>query len=193
MATKLSIYNRALQKIGQASLASLDANNKSIRELETAYNPTLKKILRRYPWNFAIRRVSLSASGDTPVYGFEHEYLLPIDCLRILEVDHKGYLWKVEQAVSGGNLKAVVTDLSSPIKVRYIKFEENTALYDPLFAELLAHMIAIEICEPITQSNTKKDILLAELKTVRADALAADGQEDTPDEVDDGSWWESRV
>jgi hypothetical protein len=193
MTSKLSIYNRALQKLGQQSLASLDVNNKSIRELTTAYEPRLKALLRRYPWNFAIKRVSLSTTGETPAFEYTNEFLIPSDCLRVLKVDSGEYPYKIERSVVDGNLSAIVTNASAPIKIRYIAYVENTSLYDPLFAELLSHLIAIDVCEAITQSNTKKNLLLEELKRVRADAFAADGQEDYPDPLSDGSWWESRL
>lgn len=53
----------------------------------------------------------------------------------------------------------------------------NASEFDPLFVEGLGCKIALEVCEPLTQSTTKHEQIKADYKTVMRDARAVNGIE----------------
>jgi len=180
----VDICNRALQKVGAAAqLASLDDDTKEARACRRAYDPVRRSALRLHPWNFALARAGLAALAEAPAWGHAYQYAWPADALRILAVngDARGLEWRVEG-------RRVLADAGPPLDVLYIRDEADAAVFDAQFREALAHLLAIELAEPITQSNTKKQILEGERDRILAAATRSDALESTPRDLPEDSW-----
>ncbi len=187
--SEVQICNRALQKIGaEARIASLDDDTKEARECNRAYDPVRRGALRLHPWNFAIARTTLAALSEAPAWGFAYQYPWPEDALRVLSVegDGAGLVWRVEG-------RKVLTDSAAPLAIVYIADVTDTAAFDDQFREVVAHLLAIELAEPITQSNTKKQILRDELSALITGAARADALEGTPVPLGEDAWLQARV
>jgi hypothetical protein len=52
--------------------------------------------------------------------------------------------------------------------------------------------LAVDICEKLTQSNTKKQQLNTEYKEAVADARKVDAFEGGPQDAADDDWWNAR-
>ena len=150
MASEVQICNRALQKLGSDSITSLADATEPARECNRAYFDVRDAELRDHNWNFAITRVQLAALATGPVWGFDKQFQLPADCLRVIEVNglNDPGAWTVEG-------RMLLANAAAPLDVRYVKRETDAGLFDPLFAEALASRLAAELAEPLTQSNTK--------------------------------------
>ncbi len=188
--SKEAICNRALQKVGsEARILILDTDDtRESRECLRVYDLARKAALRSHPWNFALERESLAALSTAPLWGYALQYQWPTNCLRVLRIidDELNLAWKVEG-------RKILTDCTAPLKILYVKDEEDTAQFDAQFFEVLAHMIAIQIVEPLTQSNTKKQVLLEELRPLLAAATLTDALEGTPDDFAEDSWLQARA
>ena len=87
MATsEVEIANSALRKIGADRIASLNEDNKRARLCKDAIPLLRQEVLRSHPWNFAIDRIPLAQLTTTPAGGFDFEYALPADVLRVLHI-----------------------------------------------------------------------------------------------------------
>ena len=182
MASDVQICNLALQKLGQPALISLTDNSRAGRECANAYAPARDAVLRDHPWNFAIERASLAELSMAPAWGYGHQYQLPGDCLRVLEVeDDAQFPWKLE----GGRL---LCDAGAPLYIRYVKRISDPTLFDSLFVHALAARLAYELAEPLTQSNTKKDQAAQDYAALLRMAKRADGQEGSPDDFPEDDW-----
>ncbi|MCP4328430.1 MAG: hypothetical protein GY791_08340 [Alphaproteobacteria bacterium] len=185
----VEICNRALQKIGaEARITSLDDDTKEARECGRAYDPVRRAALRLHPWNFALARASVASLSVAPAWGYAHQFPWPADALRILRVDGDGTgaEWRVEG-------HRVLSDGGGPLNVLYVADIADTALFDSQFREVCAHLLAIELAEPISQSNTKKQILRDELGALLAGATRADAQEGTPESLPEDAWIVARA
>lgn len=153
MASEVDICNRGLQKLGASRITSLLQDTPNARSCNTAYPNLRDKLLRSHPWRFAITRATLAADATEPDWGKANAFQLPSDCLRVLapypEDNLNSHDWEIEG-------RKIYTDDSDPLYIRYIKREEDPNQFDALFAECLSALIALELCEEITQSNTKK-------------------------------------
>jgi hypothetical protein len=98
--SKVSVANIALQKLSSGKISALDQDHPNARTMDRAYDPCRKKELRRYDWGFAIKRASLPADSEGPVWGNYNRFALPNDYLRILFDDESGQAvrWKIEAA-----------------------------------------------------------------------------------------------
>ncbi len=167
MPSKVDICNRALQKLGAARITSLGQNSVSARAMNTAYEPVKKAMLRSHPWSFAISRAELAADADEPDWGRANSFQLPSDFLRLAEDYNEDAINDKDWEIEGDK---IITDDSDPIYIRYVKDVTDPNEFDALFCEALSTNLAVECCEELTQSNTKKEALLGDLKRIMAEA-----------------------
>jgi hypothetical protein len=194
MASQVQICNLALTKLGSERILSLSDNNKQARTLSAIYDELRDDELRRHLWNFAMTRTSLPADAATPAWGFDFQYSLPAACLRLVQVndlflplgrsDYSDILG-VPFQLEG---RKILTDLSAPLKIRYLQRITDTNLHDPSFNNVLATRLAMEACEDITQSNTKKESLRGDYRDAIAAARSADALENPPQPIAEDPW-----
>lgn len=156
MASVIDICNRALQKLGAERITSLTQKSENARACNIIYEPIRNAELRSHPWNFAIKRARLAASSTTPAFGFDNKYALPSDFLRLLPPDSDYNYNSIDWQIEG---KFILTNDTGSLDIRYIAVVEDPTLFDALFIEVLANRIAIELCEQLTQSNTKAQMV----------------------------------
>lgn len=192
MASKVSIANRALAKLGEDRILLLTDDNKRARTINQMFDDVLDAELRRYRWKFTITRAELPALAEAPAWGYLYQYPLPADYLALVQVNDiyvragTGVaLWQVES----GN---ILTNIEAPLKVRYVKRVTNPGLFDAMFCEVLADRLAMEACETLTQSETKFTRVATQYKQDMQDAMRQDAIENPPDELPQGSWLDAR-
>ena len=152
----VQICNRALQKVGAARITSLTQDTPNARACNVAYAQVRDAELRAHPWAFAIRRAQLASDATAPDWGKQNAFQLPTDFLALAppyaEYNSNARDWKIEG-------QKIYTNDQAPLQIRYMAQVTDPNLMDALFIEALSTAIAVEICEEITQSNTKKDAL----------------------------------
>lgn len=181
MASVIEICNRALDKLGQGSITSLGDGTTAANLCNRNYAQTRDQMLRDHPWNFAVRRAQLAPSSSPPSWGFSNRFPLPNDCLRLLEVDG---LSTAEYQVEG---KSILSN-GSVLRIRYIRRVDDPNDFDAAFIDALATGLAHQMCEAITQSNQKKQILAQDFEDAMTRAKRADGQENPPTMFEEDDW-----
>lgn len=192
MASKVSIANRALSKLGEDRILLLTDNNKAARTINQMFDDVVDAELRRHNWKFAIKRGSLPALSEAPAWGYSFQYPLPADFLKLIQVNDFYVRSGTQQAMWSVESGNILTNLSAPLKVRYVWRVDNPGLYDPLFVEALACRLAMEACETLTQSETKFGRCQEQYKMALSEALRVDSIANPPDELPAGSWIDSR-
>lgn len=181
MPSVVDICNKALDKLGQGPITSLDDGTKSANLCSRNWEMVRDEVLRDHPWNFAVRRAALAASTEIPAWGFAYKFPLPADNLRLLEVRD---LSTAEYQVESGTILAN----DSVLYVRYIREVSDPNEYDVHFVNTVATRLAFELCEALTQSSTKKGELWEEYKQTKNDAKGVDGQENPPQQFEEDEW-----
>jgi hypothetical protein len=184
MASVVGICNRALQRLGAVRITDLSDDSRAARECSVAYEPVRDALLRKHAWNFAIGRAQLSASTDTPAFDYDYQYPLPTDFLRLLPPKDQND-WQIE----GRN---ILTNDATPLNIRYVRQITDPNLMDPLFREVLACALAAEVCEAITQSNQKLQLIEQELKDKLAEARRTNAFESISADLPDDDWITAR-
>ena len=199
MASQVEIANRALTKLGAARIISFADDNKQSRSVNSMFNVVRDAELRAHLWSFTIKRDSLPALTTTPAWGYDYEYQLPPDCLRLLEVD---------DIYPGPNLddyrnantqeftiegRKILTNKNAPLKIRYVSRVADTTQWDATFVEAFACRLAMEMCEDLTQSNSKKESVKDDYDTAIMMAIRANAIELPPQDLPDDSWVMSRL
>lgn len=170
--TQTTIANRALQLLGYQSISSISDNDRGAKALNRAYYSVLYAELRQNFWNFAIKRAILAASATTPLFGKANYFPLPPDFLDLCAPDQiNSWNWgvaptippnppayndyQIENMTTAGDTLAIASNEAGPIYIRYISSAVQENIFDASFAEAFAASLAMEVCEELTQSNSK--------------------------------------
>ncbi len=189
MASDVGIASAALRKLGQPAISAFTENSKAGRLANERYADLRDELLSRHPWNFAMKRGSLSASSTDPEWGFAAAYPVPTDYIRMYEVngeDEESGKWKVEDG-------SVVTDLSAPLEVRYVYQVEDANRMTAGFREALASVLAADWAEDLTGDDSVTQAKTRKATIAVAQARSNDGQEGIPDRLEADEWVNARL
>jgi len=184
VASVVDICNRALSKLGQIRITSLSDNNKAAKACNHAYPYVRDYVLRTHPWNCTMARATLAPLSTAPTHTFAYAYQLPSDCLKLHHVETP-LQWFVEG-------RTIATDEGATLEIVYQKREEDPNQYDVSLVETMAARLAYELCEEMTQSNSKKDAALREYQMCLQDARVRDAQEQGRTDLEEDDWVNAR-
>lgn len=185
MPSVVDICNKALDKLGHGPITSLNDGTKAANLCLRNWEIIRDQVLRDHPWNFAVKRAVLASSTEAPAWGFTYKFALPADNLRLLEIRDMS---TADYQLESGHILAN----DDALYVRYIRRVTDPNEYDSLFVDTAAVRLAFELCEALTQSNTKKSELFSEYEDSLTRAKRVDGQENPPVVFEEDEWIEVR-
>ena len=187
MATMIEIVNMALSAVGDEPIVSLGDPNKRARLCTLHFNTARRRALRMHTWTCVSKRALVGKDAAAPEWGFSNRYEMPPDFLRLAFIRDQSDTTPYELV---GNI--VETDLSSPLAIKYVWDDPDTTKYDPLLVTVVSLSLALDLIEPITQSNTKKEKLESALTFWLGKAANVNGSERRPGRIKDTSWSTAR-
>ena len=131
------LCNMALAKIGAKRINSFD-NDTSVEAIQckTHYSQVRDSLLRSYVWHFASGRAELSEDTVKPSFRFAHQYILPSDFLRLVEVyRHNDYMLEGHRILTNHDT----------CKIEYIRRVTDCSEFNPGFVSALTLALAIEL------------------------------------------------
>lgn len=186
--SQVSICNVALSKIGDESILSLDDDTKAARYCKLLYDEQRKFVLRSYPWRFALNRYVLAPLRDKPLFGYEYQFSLPADCLRVWEVigNSRDNPFQVENGrilYNQSVLKFIgISDVSDP------------SLFDAMFSEALSLRLASQLAFPLTADKALSREMTEQYEYYVQKARSASAFEGTNEQITLAeSWLEARL
>lgn len=199
MASVTEIANAALIKVGAKMISSIDDDTESARLLSARWNMVRDAELRARNWRFAVKRASLAALETEPAFGFDNEFELPSDCLRVIMVgdEYPGisatdYRSGPDQTyqIEGGK---ILINGDDELNLRYVARIENTGLWDALFSEVFACRLALELVERLSDSGTKQQLLAERYRIAMQMAIRGNAVESPAEPLPDNTWVLSRL
>lgn len=185
MASKVEIANRALQILGAKRIVSLTEASRNAQAINAAFEPVKRAELRKHPWGFAIKRVVLAADATAPAFTRTNSFPLPADYIRILSPDPEVNYNDLDWVIEG---RSIITNSSAPLNVRYIYDVTDPNLFDTLFREVLSAKLAEQLCEEITQSNTKVATAASFYDSIVAEAKRTNAIEKPAESTPEDTW-----
>lgn len=186
MPSAVSICSNALVMLGAKPINDLDQATDQARICKNVYDSVRDNVLRAHTWNCATRRVQLAPLAAKPDFDFTHQFQLPGDWLRTVQVGEKGA--PIPYRTEGQRLLADVTLLP----LVYIWRNKDVASWSANLIHVMELAMAAKIAYAVTSSasvrDSQRDEFMRELKV----AKAIDGQDDPPEEFEAGSLYESR-
>jgi hypothetical protein len=149
------------------------------------YDPTRQQLLRSYPWNFAIKRAILAADVETPISGYDQQFSIPNDFLKLLTISDENNINLIKEDYQFEDGKILVSNNGSggQLKIRYVKDFVDVPSMDASFKILLAAKTAFNMAYKFTESNTVVQRLQAQVDLALKEARNADSQERPPTRI----------
>jgi len=173
MITSIDVANRALMLLGGREITSFTEDSNEAKIAKTLYLSTRDYVLRAYPWASLKRRKELNELADKPISEYEHQYQLPEDCIRVLEVfspsANKVYQWEV-------NGTAVLAN-QSPLSIVYLSNAIPESKYSTQLVQALVYRLASEMAYAMTGNNTSMSNFNALFSQVLDEARTTDSLE----------------
>lgn len=177
MASKVAICNMALSRLGAATITSLTDGTQTAKLCNTYFDLVADRVMSQGAWSVTVKRVALARTTNTPAFGYNYEFQLPVDpkCLRVLNVN-EDFEGQIEFKIEGDKL---LTDEAS-VKIRYIAQLTDTEDWDALLTEAVEILLASYLAKPLTGENGVAEALKKEYIEFTYNNLALDNQQGTP-------------
>lgn len=185
-ATDVSICSNALLMLGGLPISDLAEDNDRARAASNLYPFVRNYVLRRHPWNCAVKRVVLAPDVAAPAFDWAYQFTLPSDYMRSLSVGEAGC--EIDFKIESGKL---LCD-DNPCMLRYIWRNENPGTWDDMLVWGMTMSMKAVLAYPITQSTSLESLVETVLKDVLKQARAVDGQDETPETLGDSPLLNSR-
>lgn len=191
--SEVQICNSALIKLGLDTLSSLTETNKRAKYCSKMYPILRDEVLYSHPWNFAVVRSQIARTTETPEFGWDYEFALPSDCLRVLDVkDNEDGTLKYEIGHNQGTLNRVLWSDESTMEIKYIKKVTDVTQFTPAFGEALAMRMAADLANPLVQNRATAELWMSAYMEFVAKARSYDAQEGNFQRVITSTWKNAR-
>ena len=197
MPDQLSIYNGALNVIGERKLANLSENREPRLELDSIWdNEMVDRILQMGQWNFAARSVELLASPSvTPSFGYQFGFdKPPADFIRTMAVCYDEYFDRpITRYSDEGQWIFCDTEL---IYFKYVsndsEFGGDFSLWPANFTEFAEHYMAYKVAPRLTGIDISERTLEIRYERTLLKAKSTDAMESPARFAPQGGWARSR-
>jgi hypothetical protein len=197
MTDKLSIYNGALNILGERKLASVTDNREPRYQLDDVWdNSMIDRCLQMGQWNFAARSVELEASPSiTPSFGYQFGFdKPPLDFIRTMAVCYDEYFSRPITRYSDEG-QWIFAD----VEIIYLKYVSNDeqfggdfSLWPANFTEFVEHYLAYKVAPRIAGLDFKERTMEAKFERALLKAKSTDAMESPAKFAPKGGWADSR-
>lgn len=177
---KIEICNIALARIGVAPIESMGEASEAARACSQYYDFVRRGVLRKYPWTFATRRVTLAQINTQPP-DFNYAYRYPANALALRKMYNANYCGLPEanqyKIISDREGKVIYTDVENA-NIEYTADIEDVSLFDDEFIEALGWKLAAEIAFMLTGNIDIAQTCVQAYNAYFAEAAADNAQEE---------------
>ena len=193
MASVLSVYNDALQLLGERKLASATEDRPVRHKLDTLWSGELLNwIAEDADWNCFMVSAKIEADDAlTPSWGHRNVFTLPDALLKISGVwsDERLKTPLTDHIVEGSNIYASV----DPIYIRYVpdNVVDSIGTWPPYFSRYVSSELALQLAPDLRHEDQRVGLLVEHSKR-KSNALSRDAMMAPTKKLPTGSWVRSR-
>jgi hypothetical protein len=174
----IDICNAALLAIGEERITSLEQGGKVANACALLWDRVRNFVQSIYPWPECLARQTLVASSTAPNHGWNLAYVLPSDCLGIVEMNEHVAL-QADFAIEGEYL---LTNWET-VNVLYIRALTDTTKWSPELQESVRLYLAMELVMPTSARTDIYDRMAAQFQETIAKAKASLAKERKPSPI----------
>ena len=182
------ICNLALSLFGSYRITDIDDANETANLCKLWYEQCRDEVLSEagVDWKFTIARTELTQVATDPAFGWDYQYQLPDNLLKILAVVHDEYdLPDTEWLREGSYILSNQDDLH----IRYVQSIEDVTKYPLLLVKAIYTLLASVLAGRIAQNPQKSLELLQEYEAVLSKAKMTNAEETYIKDGDGKPYW----
>lgn len=179
MATEVSICSNALLMLGAQPINDFNEDNDRARLASNLFPDIRDWLLRKHPWNCAVKRVALAPDAQTPAFDYPFQFSIPDDWLKNLQVGQYG----CEADFKHEGRKILCAE--NPLYLRYVWKNTTPATWDTALVFVAQLAMKAVMAYPITKSQSVADSAMKMFSDEWRSATAVDGQDDPPETFGD--------
>ena len=184
MSSEIEICNEALTALGENAIVALTDNSKAARLCNLKYANKRDYLLRRYPWSFATKRITLAPDVAIPEFEFSAQFTLPVDCIQFREIYPDTVIYDIEN-------RKILCD-ESVLYIKYTRQVVDPNKMDATFIETLAALMARELAVPLTDSTRRHDKMDTLFEIKLSEARFAGSIEKDLESIQANDWLDER-
>ena len=188
MPSQVDLCNKALRRLGEDPIFSLDPNSVWGARCLSALPEVIRTVLSLDTWRSVTKRAELAAEQAVPI-GYTSAYPLPADCLRLAALKQSQYDdWAIE-----GNkiLTKKAQDVS--LQIMYVAEVTDPNQYTPTLYEAIALGLAHELSGYSTATNVAKDEIYQFYLMAVTAAQEVNNKENPVQNLASTSWIDARI
>lgn len=182
MAGKIDIVNMALNRLGLATIGSL---NDPVPQAQTAaaeFDNARDCVLRDFQWGFAERVLAQAPLAVAAPDGWQYAYAYPSDCLFVRKATRDGLKIPFKLGDVGGQT-VILCDSGQAEFIYTIRVRVDERL-DPLFVDALAWRLAVPLALGVAADQAKAQTANGMYEATLARARLQDAvEEDNPGQM----------
>jgi hypothetical protein len=151
-----------------------DADDENARVVNRFYVQAVKETLRAAQWSCATHRQTLVQLTETPDFGYDFYFQLPLDFVRAIYLNNTVVWDTIDDWVIEGD--RILTD-ETDVKLVYVRFNEDANSYDDLLVNAITVNLAAKISSTLTGDTSQTGNLLQEYELALARARTSNAQE----------------
>lgn len=148
MATSdVQLCSNALMLLGADPINSFDDDADRARLASNLWPNACLAVLRSFPWDCSIKRVSLAPDAAAPAFEFSYAFTKPGDWLRTLSIGEEG------DAITWRNEGTKILMDEAECKLRYVYRNTDVTTWDALLVMAGEAYMAMLLAYPVTKSQ----------------------------------------
>jgi hypothetical protein len=171
------ICNRALGRLGSATITDLSDGTKNAEYCGRFLPEAIEYVLGQYDFKFARRRQRLAPNAEKPAFGWKEQFNYPVDCIRLVAV-YGGHSQMPEEneripyQVENGKILANVDEL----QIIYIARPDDPNQLPQAVRKAISTHLAYLLATPLTSESQTIGLIAAESSTAIEIAKREDAQ-----------------
>jgi hypothetical protein len=180
--TNTDICNLALSYIKKRRIVSFDEATEEARQVKIYYDHIRRSLLRKAPWGFARKVVSLALLDETlPLWRYVYKY--PAQCVFVRYVfsedtagERRRERRNFEVALIGAEVKVIGSD-ESRAYAEFMYDVKDADLFSEDFIAAFSHLLASSLAVPLAGSGQLEQTQFQLYQLALAEARTADARE----------------
>ena len=163
MTSEVSICNMALGNIGVSqTIANLDEPSKEAKACKRYYEQSVNEVLRKFPWPFATRYVTLALVEEAPNNQWDYSYRHPSNCEMVRRVIPSNIgvsdNYRSPFVLASDNVGKLIWS-NEPLALAEITYRmTDPTTFDSIFVKALSWLLGSKI-SPSLSGNRAKEII----------------------------------
>lgn len=176
MASKVQIFNRALNLLGEPEISATTEDNKRAKALTSAWELLVPELMFTKPWLFTVKEERIAQLDQDGIINYGYAYRYPADAVVVLAPVGDTVIIKIQGDVIYSN--------TDGLTIQYVKEETDISKWSVGFQRCISYLLAIECCYKLIESNTRENQLIdVYYAKVFPNSIETDTLQQTPEQV----------